>query len=89
MKLVPDWKLMWRSWSVRLNAIGLAVMSLIWFDPSIALMLLNAMPSGVRAILPANAVTLASVLIYGAAILARIVHQPKLEEKRRAATQSD
>lgn len=87
MKLIPNWKSMWRAWSVRLNAIGLVFMGWVFFDPSAALMLLNSMPSEVRALLPGNALSFVSFAIYGTAIIARMVKQPKLQEKIDASQQ--
>jgi hypothetical protein len=85
MKLIPHWRAMWRAWSVRLNAVGLVIMGWVFFDPSAALFLLNSMPLAVQRLLPGNIITLLSVLFYAAAILARIVKQPKLEAKTDAA----
>ena len=33
MKLIPNWKSMWRAWSVRLNALGLTILAWFALDP--------------------------------------------------------
>lgn len=82
MKLIPHWKAMWRSWSVRLNALGLAVLAWFTFDPIAVLSVWNAMPLSVRDLIPEQIVSGLGAAIFALAMIARLVHQPKLQEKR-------
>ncbi|KPH59275.1 hypothetical protein ADT71_23940 [Novosphingobium sp. ST904] len=75
-RLIEDWRLWWRYWSVRLNAIGLAILtgcqliSDAW----------STMPPDLRAALPyARDV---SILLFAAGIVARLVQQPNLTERK-------
>jgi hypothetical protein len=48
MKLIPDWYLSWRLWSVRLAAIGALLSALIAGAPDALLAAWNALPDEVR-----------------------------------------
>lgn len=84
MKLIPDWRLMWRSWSVRLNALGLAILAIVAVDPVMLLSVWNMMPAAVRDLVPTQLLSAVGAALFGLSMLARIVRQPKLEEKRDA-----
>lgn len=82
MKLIEDWaRKWWRLWSVRLNALGLAILGWVQFDPVGALAVWNMLPPDVRGVLPQNFVTIAGMTLFGLSMLARVVAQPKLEKK--------
>lgn len=78
--LVPDARLWWRWWSVRFNAIGLAILAWVQFDPVSALAVWNMMPAQVRNVVPEHALTGLAVFFFALAMLARVVRQPKLEQ---------
>lgn len=79
-RLIPDWRKAWRLWSVRLNALGLAILGWVQFDPVAALAVWNMMPAPVRDVLPSNFIALAGLALFALSMLARIVRQPKLEQ---------
>ena len=72
---------MWKLWSVRLNAIGLALTTWMWFDPTAVLYVVNLMPPSVRIALPPNVELLIGGVFFALAMTARLVKQPKLERK--------
>ena len=74
-RLITDAGSFWRFWSVRLNAIGLAILSYVQFDPVGALGVWNMMPIHVRAILPPNFLAIIGMLLFGLSMLARVVRQ--------------
>jgi len=80
--LIPDIKLVWRMWSVRLNAIGLAILAWVQIDPVSVLAVWNMMPYDVRHALPSNTISIIGMIVFGLSMLARVVRQPKLEAKR-------
>lgn len=83
LHLIDDWaRKVWRFWSVRLNAIGLAILGWVQFDPVGALAVWNMMPPAVRHALPDNFLTLLGLSLFALAMLARVVAQPKLENKQ-------
>lgn len=85
MKLVPEWKLLWRAWSVRINALGLAIIGWVQFDPVGALGVWNMLPANVRELLPTHLLGAVSMTLFGLSMIAKLVHQPKLREKIDAA----
>lgn len=80
VRLVDGWRQAWRWWSVRLNAIGLIILSWVQFDPVGALGVWNMMPHPVRMVLPSNFVMLAGLVLFALSMIARLVKQPKLHE---------
>lgn len=79
--LVDNWCLAWRWWSVRLNALGLLILSFVQFDPVGALAVWNMMPLAVRTFLPSNFLTIIGVALFALSMIARVVKQPKLYER--------
>lgn len=78
--LVPEARLWWRWWSMRFNAIGLAILAWVQFDPVSVLAVWNMMPRHVHGMLPEHAMTGLALVFFSLAMLARIVRQPKLEQ---------
>jgi len=85
MKLLPHWRQLWRSWSVRLNALGLAILGWFAVDPVSLLSVWNMMPPSVRDLIPEQLVSGLGALLFLLAMVARLVRQPKLREKIDAA----
>ena len=84
MKPVENARDWWRFWSVRLAAGGSALQALLTWWPEAGLAFWNAMPAEVKAMLPAEAVMTLPLVFFLAAILARLVRQPKLEHASAA-----
>ena len=74
----------WRSWSLRLNALGAAILLWVSIDPVSVLYVWQMMPPEVRGLIPTQIVSILGGLIFGLSMLARIVRQPKLQEKINA-----
>ena len=85
MKLIPHWRAMWRAWSVRLNAIGLAIQTWFAIDPVSLLAVWNMMPAAVHQIIPAQVASILGALLFALSMIARLVRQPKMKEKIDAA----
>lgn len=79
MRLIENWRTWWRLWSVRLTALGTALQSLFLAWPDIALTMWNMMPGEVKALLPQQIVFGLPLAFFAAAMIARVVKQPKLE----------
>lgn len=77
-----NWRDVWRRWSARFNAVGLALVSWMYFDPSAVLYVLNLLPDELRAHLPQHAVAAFSAVFFVLAMISQFVRQPKIEEKR-------
>lgn len=77
--LIPEARLWWRFWSIRMNALGLAILAWVQFDPVSVLAVWNMMPRQVQGIVPEHALSALALVFFALAMLARIVRQPKLE----------
>lgn len=85
MTLIPHWRAMWRAWSVRLNAVGVALLGWFAIDPVSLLAVWNMMPAPVRDLIPAQMLSLIGALLFALSLIARLVRQPKMQEKIHAA----
>lgn len=81
LQLVEDWKFTLGKWSARLNALGLAIMAYLWFDPTPVLYVIQLTPLTVRRMLPDNVEAGVSALFFGLALISKLVKQPKLQAK--------
>ena len=82
MKLIDNWcRNWWRFWSTRLNALGLVILSYVQFDPVGALGVWNMLPGEVRRVVPHNILAIVGMILFALSMIARLVHQPKLENK--------
>lgn len=70
----------WRWWSVRFNAIGLALLAWVQIDPVSVLAVWNMMPPTVRAFLPDHILLPLASVLFALSLLSRVVRQPKLEK---------
>lgn len=78
--LVPEAREFWRFWSMRFNALGLAVLAWVQFDPVGVLAVWQMMPAQVRDVLPEHFMTGLAFVFFALAMLARVVKQPALEK---------
>lgn len=76
-RLVDNWCHAWRWWSVRFNALGLAILGFVSFDPVAALGVWNMLPAEVRAHLPRNFLLILGGALFLLSMLARITKQKK------------
>lgn len=81
-RIVDDARQRWRRWSLRLNAVGLAILSWVQIDPTSALYAWNLMPDPVQAIVPQDFLRIIGLALFALAMLAVFVRQPKLEQQR-------
>lgn len=75
LKLIAGWRDGWRLWSVRLAALGALLSAAAIAAPDMILAAWNAMPDELRAYLPERTGQILSVMIYAAAVVARLVKQ--------------
>lgn len=85
MKLIPNWKSMWRAWSVRLNALGLTILAWFALDPVSLLAVWNMMPPAVHDIIPTQFLSGVGAILFALSMIARLVKQPKMEAKNGEA----
>lgn len=70
----------WKLWSIRLNAIGLAILGWVSFDPVGVLSVWNMMPHAVTQAFPPSALKYVGMTLFALSMIARLVRQPKLEK---------
>lgn len=76
MTLIPEARRMWhRLWSIRLNAIGLALQTLFMTWATLPLDLWNMMPAEVKAFVPERLVFALPMIFFAAAMVARLIKQ--------------
>lgn len=80
LTLIEDWKVRFKHWSFRLNAIGLLILGWIQFDPVSALGVWNMMPWPVAKLIPASAVSGLGMALFVLSMISKFVVQRKLEK---------
>lgn len=80
-RLIDECRDWWKLWSVRLNALGLALMAWIAFDPVPILYVWNLLPREIRVLLPSELLAVIGALLFALSLVARLVKQPRLEKK--------
>ncbi len=76
--LVEHWRVVWRYWSVRLNAVGVLLASAFFAFPDFALHAWSLIPAEAKAIIPPRYMPLVGVALSAAALVASYVRQRKL-----------
>lgn len=79
--LVPEAREWWKLWSIRLNALGLAILAWVQLDPVSVLAVWNMMPAAVTRLVPSSALTVIGMALFALSMIARLVTQPKLKAK--------
>lgn len=77
--LVPEARAWWKLWSIRLNALGLAILAWVQVDPVSVLGVWNMMPSAVTRAVPPSAMMWIGMALFALSMLARLVSQPKVK----------
>ena len=86
--IVSTWRFLWRKWSLRLNTIGLTILSYAYIDPVTTLYIWSMMPQDVRDVLPQDMLMHLGFALVALSILSQFVRQPKLEAKIEAKTKA-
>jgi hypothetical protein len=74
-RFVPEARHWWRLWSERFNALGIIVMSWLWFDPVGVLAVWNMMPAAVHRIVPPSFMFHIGMALFAMSMVARLVKQ--------------
>jgi hypothetical protein len=73
--LVDDARNWWRWWSMRLNALGLAILAWVQIDPVSVLYVWAMMPEEVKAVLPPRILVFVGLGLFALSMIARVVKQ--------------
>lgn len=82
MKLIPQWRDWHRFWSVRLQLLGAAILTLALETPNALLTVWSMVPADLRSELPEGTGKWIGVAVIALGIVARLVRQPSLNERR-------
>lgn len=80
MRLVTQWRKLYRYTSVQLNAAGIFVFSLLLAFPDYGLQLWASFPQDLKDRLPSRVVDALPLVFFFGAIIARNIKQPKLKK---------
>lgn len=73
MKLIENWRAATRLWSVRVNALGAAVMAFALAAPGAVAQAWAVLPAEMRALVPHP--EWIAMFLFAAGIIARVIHQ--------------
>jgi hypothetical protein len=76
-RLIDNWRSWHRFWSVRLNALGIAILTWVQFDPVGVLYVWSLLPEDVRMILPPRFLMFVGLGLFALSMLARVVKQKR------------
>ncbi|XAI96261.1 putative holin [Microcystis phage Mae-JY29] len=79
-RLVPEARAWWKLWSIRFNALGLAVLAWVQVDPVSVLAVWNMMPPAVTHVIPASALMWIGMALFVLSSISRLVVQPKVRK---------
>jgi cyanate permease len=82
MKLVPEWRSWWRMSSTWFQAAAAAFFSYLTAVPDAAIQLWSVLPEDLRQAFPPGYVKWFGVALIAIGIVARLVRQPSLNERR-------
>lgn len=81
MKLVDGWNKFYKYWSIRLGALGAAIVSVLVAFPDIALHAWAALPDDLKSVIPPNYMPLIGVGIFVMSMVAKFIPQNKLHSE--------
>ena len=82
--LIRDWRLAWRFWSVRLQALGAALLAFSLAAPDYAIQALAILPVDIRAGIAPELVQYVALASVVAGIIARYIKQQRLADEAAA-----
>ncbi len=81
IQLIPHWREAWRYWSLRLTTLGTLLITYLTASPEAVLQAWAVLPEDIKAFLPPNYSKFVAIGILALGAVARIIKQPKAEEK--------
>jgi len=83
-ELVPDWRSWWRMWTIWFQGAAALFFSYLTAVPDAAFQIWAILPSDIRSTFPPAYVQYGGIVLIFLGILARLVKQPKLEQRYQA-----
>lgn len=84
IQLIRDWRLAWRFWSVRLQALGAALLAFSLAAPDYAIQALAILPVDIRAGIAPELIQYVALASVVAGIIARYIKQQRLADEAAA-----
>lgn len=86
IQLIDDARKAWKFWSIRLQILGTSITGFFAVFPNVAIEAWQQIPQEIKQMLPPKVLPVIGVVICIAAVIARLVKQPKLKEDSQNAT---
>lgn len=83
MQLIKDWRLRWKFWSVRLQALGAALLTFSLAAPDYAIQAIAILPAELRAGIDPEHIQYLALASVIAGTAAQFIRQQKLDAERR------
>ena len=89
LKLIPNWRDAWKMWSIRLAALGTALMTLVIGFPDAALSVWAILPAEFKTFIPEGMMQYVGLAIFALSIAARLIKQPALHAPEKTDDRPD
>jgi hypothetical protein len=87
LEFVKHAKLLWKTWSVWLSAVGVALGVYLASAPDALVQVWLMLPPDLKALLPVNVAQYISYAIIALGVISKFVRQPKLDQQRKEMEQ--
>lgn len=77
LKLIAEWRMFARFWSVRFSALGAALMGFFTMWPESSLYLWQMMPAEIRQFIPERVATGLAMFIFAVSMVSRVIKQER------------
>jgi len=78
MKLIKQWRLFWRMWSLRFNALGTLLLGWITISPDVITLAWNSLPVEMKAYIPEKYLMYITIALFILGMVSRIIKQEKI-----------
>ena len=80
LKLIEQWRLFWRMWSIRFTALGTILLGWITASPDIILNAWLSLPDEIKSYLPQEYLMYITIALFILGMVSRIIKQDKLDK---------
>ena len=80
LKLIEQWRLFWRMWSIRFTALGTVLLGWITASPDIITAAWNSLPDEIKSYIPQEYLMYVTISLFILGMFSRIIKQDKLDK---------
>lgn len=84
LRLIEHWNLIWKKWSVRFTALGVALYGYLLAAPDAIIGMWSMLPEEFKSVLPVDYAKWIPFTLFVLGLLSQYVKQQKLENERKA-----